>query len=78
MNLKYPHLSKTLGTIIQEIFLTLYPSEPFRMWHFEMRYPVEAHADFFQIVYERVTLMEKVDFQFIKTRYYLLLYGNQK
>ena len=40
MNLKYPHLPKTLGTIIQENYLTFYPSEPFRMSHFEMRYPV--------------------------------------
>ena len=40
MKLKYPHLPKTLGTIIQENYWSFYPSEPFRMLHFEMRYPV--------------------------------------
>ena len=40
MKLKCPHLPKTLGTIIQEKFWSFYPSEPFRMLHFEMRYPV--------------------------------------
>ena len=40
MKLKKPHLTKTLGTIIQENYWTFYPSEPFRMLHFEMRYPV--------------------------------------
>ena len=40
MKLKYPHLQKTLGTIIQENYWSFYPSEPFRMLHFEVRYPV--------------------------------------
>ena len=40
MKLKYPHLPKTLGTIIQENYWSFYPSKPFRMSHFEMRYPV--------------------------------------
>ena len=44
MKLKYPHLPKTLGTIIQEKYLTFYPSEPFRMSHFEMRYPVSTFS----------------------------------
>ena len=40
MKLKYPHLPKTLGTRIQENYWSFYPSEPFKMLHFEMRYPV--------------------------------------
>ena len=43
MKLKYPHLPKTLGTIIQENYWSFYPSEPFRMLHFEMRYPVHKY-----------------------------------
>ena len=37
------HLPKTLGTIIQENYWSFYPSEPFRMLHIEMRYPVLNH-----------------------------------
>ena len=40
MKLKYPHLPKTLGTIIQENYGFFYPSGPFRMSHFKVRYPV--------------------------------------
>merc|ERR1712052_52667 len=40
MKLKYPHLPKTLGTIIQENYWSFYPSGQFIILHFNVRYPV--------------------------------------
>ena len=35
-------LLKPQGTIIQENYLVFYPSEPFRILHFNMRHPVDS------------------------------------
>ena len=54
MKLEYPHLPKTLGTIIQENYGFFYPSGPFRMSHFEVRYPVVVYLCTIQISKERI------------------------
>ena len=45
MKLKYLQFPKTLGTIFQENYWSFYPSEPFRILHFEVRYPVAPSFD---------------------------------
>ena len=51
MKLKCPLLLKPLATILQENSQSYYPSEPFRISHFAMRYPVILLIDFiFKIV----------------------------
>ena len=40
MKLKFPHLLKPLGTIIQQNYWFFYPSEPFSYDHFNMIHPV--------------------------------------
>ena len=41
MKLKCPNLLKPLGSINEENYWSFYPSEPFRIIHFNMRHPVE-------------------------------------
>ena len=40
LKLKFPHLLKPLGTIIQQNYWFFYPSEPFSYDHFNMIHPV--------------------------------------
>ena len=45
MKLKFPNLLKALGTIIQQICQSFYPSEPFSFDHFNMIHPVGSLSE---------------------------------
>ena len=46
MKLKFPHLLKPLGTIIQQNYWFFYPSEPFSYDHFNMIHPVNVKRQY--------------------------------
>jgi hypothetical protein len=62
MKLKCPNLLKPLGTIIQENYQPFYPSEPFRITHFNMRHPVVNVQTKRKIVQIFVAFSEKLNF----------------
>ena len=50
MKLKCPNLLKPLSIIFQENYQLFYPSEPFRILHFQMRHPVERNKKLFYLI----------------------------
>ena len=68
LKLKFPHLLKPLGTIIQQNYWFFYPSEPFSYDHFNMIHPVciaEKKLEFYwirKVIYTTILQTLLVDY----------------